>query len=115
MVQAGMRPTTVAQALLEPARTAPSPEFRETQKPSRLTGPELASASLLDLLAVGDFALIHTQGEATLWVTTDPGLEDHCRPLLAIVGERNKHPFIALLALGKFHHPHLTPAPAKSR
>src|SRR5262249_52574893 len=69
----------------------------------------LDSMLVLDPLPVAHFALVDAQREAALRIGTGPRLEDNGGALLPVIGKRDQHPVVALLALGKIHHPSSSP------
>src|SRR5262245_17326703 len=57
----------------------------------------------VDLLAVGDFALVDAQREPAFRVGTNPRLEEDRSAFLAVIGQRNERSAVALQALRKVH------------
>src|SRR5437867_7753522 len=67
------------------------------------------SVLVLDPLPVAHLALVDAQRETAFRIRTSPRLEDHRGALLPVIRERDQHPVVALLALGKIHHPSSSP------
>ncbi len=61
--------------------------------------------ALLDLATEGDLTLVDPDREPAIGFRANPGLEQDRRALLAVIGERDQQPPVALLALRQLHQP----------
>src|SRR5581483_3016732 len=75
-----------------------------TSSPSQNAGLT-CSVFGFDPLAVGYFALVHPQAEATFRISADPCLENNRSAFLPVIRKWYQCPVVALLALRQLHRP----------